>query len=86
MEHRSLSFKYWVEFDENGEVKSLHKNKYNCESQCEEYVVKLIPIKRNVEKELIDNVEKFSNELVKKSKILDTEFKKTIKTVKGVLK
>jgi len=86
MEHRSLNYKYWVEFDEDGEIKSLHRNKYDCESPCKEYIVKLIPIKRDVEKELTDSIEKFSDTLVKKSKVLDTEFKKAIKTVKGVLK
>lgn len=38
--------RYWVEFDEEGDIKSVHKNKYDCESPCEEYVVKLIPISR----------------------------------------
>jgi hypothetical protein len=86
MEHRSLNFKYWVEFDDEGEIKSFHRTKYDCESPCEEYVVKLIPIKRDVGKELEQSVDKFAKELTKKSKILDTEFKKAIKTVKGVLK
>jgi hypothetical protein len=86
MEHRSLNYKYWVEFDEEGEIKSLHRSKYDCKSPCKEYIVKLIPIKRNTEEELADSIEKFSNTLIKKSKVLDTEFKKAIKTVKGVLK
>ncbi|RLI64876.1 MAG: hypothetical protein DRO67_03470 [Candidatus Asgardarchaeum californiense] len=86
MERRSLNYKYWVEFDEDGEIKALHSNKYDCKSPCKEYIVKLIPIKRDVEKELTDSIEKFSDTLIKKSKVLDTEFKKTIKTVKGVLK
>lgn len=38
--------RYWVEFDDEGDIKSVHKNKYDCESPCEEYVVKLIPISR----------------------------------------
>ena len=86
MEHRSLNFKYWVEFDGDGEIKSLHKNKYDCESPCEEYVVKLVPIKRDITKELTTSVDKFAKELTRKSKVLDTEFKKAIKNVRRVLK
>jgi len=86
MEHRSLSFKYWIEFDADGDIKALHKNKYNCELLCKEYVVKLIPIKRDVGKDISEGVDKFTRELTKRSKILDTEFKKAIKTVRRVLK
>lgn len=86
MDNRSLSFKRWVEFDDDGEIKAVRKSKYDCESKCEEYVIKLIPIKRDVAKELEQSVDKFAKNLTKKSKILDTEFKKAIKNVRGVLK
>jgi hypothetical protein len=40
-------FKYFVEFDEDGEIMNLYKTKEEC-PQCKEYIVKLIPIKRNI--------------------------------------
>lgn len=86
MEHRSLSFKYWVEFDEGGEIKSLHKNKYNCEAPCEEYVVKLISIERDITKELEDSVGNVVKTIKTNTKKLDTEFKRVLKDVKRVLK
>jgi len=86
MEHRSLSFKYWVEFDEDGEIKSFHKTKYDCEVPCDEYVVKLIPIKRNVAKELEDSVEKVAKTIKTNAKKLDAEFKRVLKDAKRVLK
>ena len=86
MEHRSLSFKYWIEFDEDGDIKSFHKNKYNCEALCEEYVVKLIPIKRDITKELEDSVEKVAKTIKTNAKKLDTEFKRVLKDAKKVLK
>lgn len=39
-------FKYWVEFDEEGEIKTLYKSKRDCKGVCEEFIVKLIPIDR----------------------------------------
>lgn len=86
MEHRSLSFKYWVEFDDDGEIKAFYKNKYDCELPCKEYIVKLIPIQRNVAKELEDSVGNVAKTIENSAKKLDTEFKKVIRNVKGVLK
>jgi len=86
MEYRSLSFKYWVEFDEDGEIKSLHKSKYVCTSPCEEYIVKLIPIQRDVTKEVEKALKKTVKTIETSTKKLDTEFKKVLKDVKGVLK
>jgi len=86
MEHRSLSFKYWIEFDEDGEIKAFHKNKYSCESECNEYVVKLIPIQRSADKEIAEGIDKFSKEITHQYKLLDSELKKSIKIIKGVLK
>ena len=86
MEHRSISFKYWVEFGNDGEIKTLHKNKYDCESECEEYVVKLIPIRRNIAKELEQSMDKVSKTIERGTKKLDSEFKKVLKDVKGILK
>lgn len=55
--------RYWVEFDEEGDIKSVHKSKYDCESPCEEYVVKLIPISRTESQ--LDELEQQSLDLEK---------------------
>jgi hypothetical protein len=44
-----MIFKYFVKFDEDGEIESLYKSK---QDGCKEYIVKLIPINR--EKELTE--------------------------------
>lgn len=84
----SLVFKYWVEFDENGDIKSLHKNKYDCESPCNEYLVKLIPIKRYVEEErrekLNKELEKGTEEFKLKARKLTTEIEKATKNLKNI--
>jgi hypothetical protein len=51
-----MLFKYWIEFDEDGEIKELYKSKYECKVPCKEYIVKLIPIDRKNE-ELTKNAE-----------------------------
>jgi len=86
MEYRSLSFTYWVEFDDDGEIKALRKNKYDCEAPCEEYIVRLIPIKRDIAKELEESATKVAKTIEQGAKKLDTEFKKVLRNVKGVLK
>jgi hypothetical protein len=43
-----MIFKYFVEFDDDGEIKALHTDKVKG---AKEYIVKLIPIERS-EKEL----------------------------------
>jgi len=86
MEYRSLVYKYWVEFDDDGEIKEVHRSKYDCKSCCNEYIVKLIPIKRSIETDVAKNVKDVTDNLARQSKLLETEFKKAIKTVKGVLR
>lgn len=86
MDNRSIVFKYWVEFTDDGNIKSFHKNKYECESECEEYVVKLIPIRRNIVKGIEESAKKMSKVISNESKRLDTELKKALKDIKGVLK
>lgn len=46
-------FKYWVEFDEDGEIKTFYKSKRDCKGICEEFVVKLIPIERENDLDLV---------------------------------
>ncbi len=69
-------FRYWVEFDDEGEIKSLHKS--NKEG-CKEYIVKLITIDRmqeaheELEKSILESkykFKKFSTELEKAAKDL----------------
>ena len=83
----SLSFKYWVEFDDEGDIKELHKSKYSCESECKEYLVKLIPIERDI----TDDAEKMSREVERESnklrgaiKKFDTELTRTLKEMKRI--
>jgi len=85
-----MIFKYWVEFDDEGEIKALYKNKYDCKTECFEYIVKLIPIDRGeklekVADDLVDTVDKFVKEvedLVPLQKKFDSEVNKIIKQLK----
>lgn len=43
-----MIFRYWVRFDENGDISGFSKSKADCEG-CKEYIVKLIPIDRQNE-------------------------------------
>lgn len=86
MVDRSLTFKYWIEFDSEGEIKSFHKSKYECENPSEEFIVKLIPIKRDVFKEVEQSTTKLSKTIEQQTKKLNTEFNKVLKDLKGVLK
>lgn len=87
----SLIFKYWVEFDDEGDIKALHKSKYNCDSKCKEYLVKLLPIKRDKTEELTKNLDKLSNEvdqnvgkLNTNIKKFNTELDKTVRSMKRI--
>jgi len=73
-----MDFLYFVEFDEDGEIKSLHKNKSECEN-CKEFIVKLIPVDRTEKsleeatekaREINDNIKRFCTELEKTTKEL----------------
>lgn len=79
-----MIFKYWIEFDEDGEIKALHKSKYECETTCKEYIVKLIPIDRKNE-EMVKNVDKAAEaakRIVSGIKKLDTEVHKAVKDLR----
>lgn len=85
-----MIFKYWVEFDDEGEIRALHKNKYDCKTECFEYIVKLIPIDRSEQLEkaaddLVDTADKFVKEveeLVSIQKKFDSEVGKVVKQLK----
>ena len=79
-----MLFKYWIEFDEAGEIKTFHKSKYKCGTACKEYIVKLIPIDRKQE-ELAENTDKVvesAKHIVKGIKRLDTEVHKAVKDLR----
>ena len=79
-----MIFKYWVEFDDDGEIKVLYKSKSECKVPCKEYVVKLIPIDRKNEEltESADEAAKSAKRIVKGIKRLDTEVHKAIKDLR----
>jgi len=58
-----LLFKYWVEFDDEGEIKKCHKEKPKDIKNCKEYLVKLIPIDRS--KEILYRSDKFEKDVYK---------------------
>ena len=79
-----MILKYWVEFDEEGEIKALHKFKSGCETVCKEYIVKLIPISRKNE-ELAKNADRAAESakrIVSGIKKLDTEIHKAVKDLR----
>jgi len=79
-----MLFKYWIEFDEDGEIKTFYKSKYECEVPCEEYIVKLIPIDRKNEElaKEADKATESAKRVVSGIKKLDTEVHKAIKDLR----
>lgn len=80
-----MLFKYFIEFDGDGEIKNFYKSKNECKG-CKEYLVKLISIDRKIEK-----IEKFDNELEKATekvlrdmKKFDTELNKTVRNLRRI--
>jgi len=81
-------FKYFIEFDDDGEIKNFHKSKNECKN-CKEYLVKLIPIDRkledDIEKKLKQETSKIENimkDVVTDGKKFETEFNKMVKKLK----
>jgi len=85
-----MIYKYWIEFDEEGDIKSFHKSKKECKNECQEFIVKLIPIDRSEKLEEVANefhkgVEAFSKDIkdfTKVSKKVSTELGKIINKIK----
>jgi len=77
-----MLFKYWVEFDDNGDIIALHKDKHSC-PRCKEFIVKLIPITRS---ECITNDDQKLDELISvvdaKTRKFSMELDKLDKTIK----
>ena len=78
-----MLFKYFIEFDDDGEIKNFFKSEKECKG-CKEYVVKLIPIDRKMEqaKKFNNELEKAKEKILKNMKKFDTELNKTIKDLK----
>lgn len=81
-----MLFKYWIEFDEDGDIKSFHKSKYECENPCKEYIVKLIPIDRKHEElaKEADKVAESAKRISRGFKKLDTEVHKAVKDLRRI--
>jgi hypothetical protein len=80
-----MLFKYWVEFDENGEIKSFYPNKPRNNKHCKEYLIKLIPINRSekLEEKVEESMTQISK-LQKGMKQVETELSKTIKELRRI--
>jgi len=80
-----MLFKYFIEFDDDGEIKEFHKSKMNCKG-CKEYLVKLIPVDRKAEelKQKLDKNSKVMEGIFKGRKKLETELNKVIKDLRRI--
>ena len=78
-----MLFKYFVEFDDDGEIKNFYKFQKECKN-CKEYLVKLIPIDRSQEKleREADKFNKAADKLLSDTKKFDTELNKMIKDLR----
>lgn len=74
-----MIFKYFVEFDNNGEIKALHRNE---RKGCKEYIVKLIPIER--EKDLTDKAKEAADEILRGSKKFRSEIEKISRDLRRI--
>jgi len=88
-----MVFRYWIEFDDNGDIKACHRSKYECPVPCEEFIVKLTPINRNTEdleqrlKELDKESDEFlaaTKKMTKESDKFRSEFQKTIRELRRI--
>jgi len=80
-----MLFKYFIEFDDDGEIKEFHKSKKDCK-ECKEYLVKLIPVNRKAEelKQKLDKNNKAMKGIFKGSKKFETELNKVIKDLRRI--
>lgn len=79
-----MIFRYFISFDDEGEINGIYKAKHLCSGPCEEFIVKLIPIKRELS-EVVDDfsvsVDDFSEGLKKTT----SELKKVIKQARRII-
>jgi len=74
-----MIFRYWVQFDDEGEIESLNLDK---QKGCEEYIVKLIPIDRV--QESTEELEKSIMESKHQFKKFKTEVEKVTKGLRRI--
>jgi len=80
-----MLFRYWIEFDEEGDICGLYRDKPSF--PCKEYLLKLIPVERSA----VKDIEKASKELTSNvtkatthSKRLQSELNKVIKELRRI--
>lgn len=80
-----MLFKYFIEFDDDGEIGRFHKSRKECKD-CKEYLVKLIPVNRTAEelKQKLDKNNKSMEEIFKGRKKLETELNRVIKDLRRI--
>lgn len=85
-----MLFKYFIEFDDDGEIKNFHISKNECKD-CKEYLVKLIQIDRKLEsgaekklKQEASKIENIMKGVLADGKKLETEFNKMIKDLRRI--
>ena len=78
-----MLFKYFIDFDDDGEIKNFHKFQKECKN-CKEYLVKLIPIDRRQEEmeQKADEFSKAADKLLFDTKKFDTELNKVLKDLR----
>ena len=72
-----MIYKYYINFDDEGEIECLCKFKRDCGKQCKEYVVKLIPIERKFT-EMGKELDKTMDKTLKGVKKLGTELHRVV--------
>jgi len=80
-----MLFKYFIEFDDDGEIKKFHKSGKDCKD-CKEYLVKLIPVDREAEElnQKLDKNNKAMAEIIKGRKKLETELNRVVKDLRRI--
>jgi len=80
-----MLFKYFVEFDDIGEIKKFSKSKEECKD-CKEYIVKLMLIDRRREdaEQVADKFGKAADKLLSNAKKFDTELNKVLKGLRRI--
>jgi hypothetical protein len=72
-----MNFKYFIQFDDAGEISCLCKNKpMDCRNNCNEYIVKLSLITRDKVEASVDNFIKYNDKLSIEANKLSSELKK----------
>ena len=72
-----MVFKYFIEFDDDGEVGCLCKTKpKECLTECGEYIVKLTLIERSITDKISDKLTESVNSLHAEAGKLTSEMKK----------